>query len=207
VAWSSPGGRAERGRERLRERILDHFAEGVRGDGPRGVVMAELARDLGISTRTLYQQFASKEELVGSLLARWADQLDREQRARIAGGRSPYEQMLEAAASWLEGQCRFSPTFWAQLTEDFPQVALAFQERLRRILREGRDVLLPFVREDLDRGLAMSFMNACLRAAADPARCERLGITREQAVREAIDVWVRGTLRPERALHAVPDPG
>ena len=202
----SSGAHAERDRQQLLERILDAFAEGARADGPRSVVMAELARELGISTRTLYQQFASKEELVGSLLARWADQLDREQRARVATGRSPYEQMLEAAASWLEGQCRFSPTFWSQLAEDFPQVALAFQDRLRRILHEGRGQLLSFVREDLDQGLALSFMNACLRAAADPARCDRLGVSREEAVRQAIEVWVRGTLRPVRALHVAAEP-
>jgi AcrR family transcriptional regulator len=203
----SPGAQAENDRARLRERILDAFAEGARADGPRNVVMAELARDLGISTRTLYQQFASKAELVGSLLERWAEQLDRAQRARIATGRSPYEQMLESAASWLEGQCRFSPAFWSQLADDFPEVAAAFQGRLREILNKGREHLLPFVREDLDEGLALSFMNACLRAAADPERCDRLGISRQEAVRQAIEVWVRGTLRPVRALHVVPEQG
>jgi AcrR family transcriptional regulator len=202
----TPQARAERERERLRERILERFAEGVRTDGPRGVVMAELARDLGISTRTLYQQFASKEELVSSLLSRSAEVLESGQRERMSGGSSPYDQMLGAAASWLALQSRFSAHFWIQLAEDFPEVAMAFRDRLRAILHRGRERLLPFIREDLDRGLALSLMNASLRAAADPVRCERLGITREEAVRQAIDVWVRGTLRPERALHAVPDP-
>jgi len=189
-----------------RERILEAFAEGARVDGPRSVVMAELARDLGISTRTLYQHFPSKAELVASLMDGWADQVEREQRANLAEESSPYERMLRAANHWLEGQCRFSTTFWLQLDRDFPEVSRGFQERLRAILQEGREALVEFIREDIDKGLALSLMNASLAAAADPARCDRLGISRQDAVRQAIEVWVRGTLRPLRALHAVRNP-
>jgi len=190
----------------LRERILGVFAEGARRGGPRNVVMAELARELGISTRTLYQQFASKAELVSALMERWADEVEREQNERIASGHSPYDQMLLAAESWLEGQCRFSTVFWGQLERDFPEAAERFQARLRSILHAGREQLVPFIREDLDRGLSLALMSASLRAAADPARCERLGLTQKEAVRQAIEIWVRGTLRPVRALHALPGP-
>ena len=192
-------------RTRTRERILDAFAEGARVDGPRNVVMAELARDLGISTRTLYQHFPSKADLVDSLMERWAAEVQRTQNANIAQDATPFEHMLKAAESWLEGQCRFSPTFWLQLDRDFPDVARRFQDRLRQILREGREELVEFIRDDIDPGLAFSLMNASLAAAADPVRCDRLGLSRQDAVRQAIEVWVRGTLRPVRALHTVRD--
>jgi len=192
-------------RRRVRERILDAFSEGSRSRGPRNVVMAELARDLGISTRTLYQHFPSKADLVASLMDRWADAVEREQQQTIGNGRSPYEQMLEAASGWLEGQCAFSPAFWSQLERDFPDAFARFQAHLRRILEAGRQNLLPFIREDLDKDLALMLMQASLRAASEPERCDRLGISRQEAVRQAIEVWVRGTLRPVRALHVVPD--
>ena len=89
-------------RTRTRERILDAFAEGARVDGPRNVVMAELARDLGISTRTLYQHFPSKADLVDSLMERWAAEVQRTQNANIAQDATPFEHMLKAAESWLE---------------------------------------------------------------------------------------------------------
>ena len=168
--------------------------------------MAELARDLGISTRTLYQHFPSKAALVAALTQRWADVAEHEQDERIGTDRSPYDQMLEAASRWLELQCGFSPAFWGELERDFPDVAEHFQARLRSILDAGRQLLIPFIREDLDQGLALTLMQASLRSASDPERCERLGISQEEAVRQAIEVWVRGTLRPLRALHAVPEP-
>jgi AcrR family transcriptional regulator len=189
-------------RTEVRDRILDSFAEGARTDGPRNVVMAELARDLGISTRTLYRHFPSKAELVASLMDRWADEVERDHRARLdADTRSPYREMLESAELWLDGQCGFSPAFWAQLERDFPLAWERYQARLRAILDEGRRSLVEFIRDDLDQRLAMTLMQACLVAAADPERCEALGITRKEAVRQAIEVWVRGTLRPVRALH------
>jgi len=192
-------------RRRVRDGILDAFSEGARSRGPRNVVMAELARDLGISTRTLYQHFPSKADLVASLMDRWADAVERRQLRTMSDGRSPYEQLLEAASGWLEGQCAFAPAFWSQLERDYPETSARYQARLRRILEVGRQNLMPFIREDLDKGLALALMQASLRAAADPVRCDRLAISRQEAVRQAIEVWVRGTLRPVRALHVVPD--
>jgi AcrR family transcriptional regulator len=194
-------------RERMRQRILDAFAAGARSGGPRNVVMAELARDLGISTRTLYQHFPSKAELVAALMERWADQVQADQDANAGDGRSPYEQMLAAAEGWLESQCAFSTSFWAQLERDFPDAFGRFQNRLREILDQGRKNLIPYIRDDLDKDLALVLMQSSLRAASDPERCDRLGISRQEAVRQAIEVWVRGTLRPVRALHALPDRG
>lgn len=185
-----------------RERILDAFTEGARTAGPRNVVMAELARDLGISTRTLYQHFPSKAELVESLMDRWADRVEADHEARSASGKSPYEQMLAAAEGWLAGQCAFSSSFWAQLERDFPVAFGRFQQRLRDILDDGRRNLMPFIREDLDKNLALALMQSSLREAADPERCDRLGLSRQEAVRQALEVWVRGTLRPVRAVHA-----
>jgi AcrR family transcriptional regulator len=192
-------------RAHMRERILDAFTEGARSGGPRNVVMAELARDLGISTRTLYQHFPSKADLVASLMDRWADQVEADHEARTASGKSPYEQMLAAAEGWLAGQCAFSQSFWAQLERDFPVAFGRFQQRLRAILEAGRHHLMPFIREDLEKELALELMQSSLRAAADPERCDRLGLSRQEAVRQALEIWVRGTLRPVRAVHAPSD--
>ncbi|HKJ25140.1 MAG TPA: TetR/AcrR family transcriptional regulator [Myxococcota bacterium] len=189
-------------RARARERILDAFTEGARSAGPRNVVMAELARDLGISTRTLYQHFPSKADLVAALMDRWADEVQADHLARTASGRSPYEQMLSAAEGWLQGQCAFSASFWAQLERDFPEAFARYQGRLRQILDAGRRHLMPYIREDLDKDLALALMQASLRVAADPERCDRLGLSRQEAVRQALEAWVRGTMRPVRAVHA-----
>jgi len=202
----SPGPAVQDTRVLQRNRILDAFEESARADGPRGVVMAELARDLGISTRTLYQHFPSKAELVASLMDRWADEIAADQEARATSGKSPYEQMVAAAEGWLTGQCAFSSAFWAQLERDFPVAFVRFQQRLREILDAGHRHLLPYIRDDLDKELALALMYASLGAASDPERCDRLGLSRQEALRQAVEVWVRGTMRPVRAVHSPPKP-
>jgi len=67
-------------------------------------------------------------------------------------------QMLEAASGWLEGQCKFSPTFWAQLERDFPAAAARFQTRLRALLDQGRQHLMPYIRDDLDKDSAVNHL-------------------------------------------------
>jgi len=200
----SPHLAAHATREDQRSRILDALEESARADGPRRVVMAELARDLGMSTRTLYQHFPSKAELVAALMDRWADQIEADQETRATGGKSPYERLVAAAEGWLEGQCAFPASFWAQLERDFPVAFVRFQQRLREILDVGHRRLMPFIREDLDKELALMLMHASLRVASEPERCARLGLSRQEAMRQALEVWVRGTMRPVRAVHSPP---
>ncbi len=54
------------------KRILEVFERQARTVGPRGVVMVELVKELGISTRTLYRHFANKGEMVEALMESWA---------------------------------------------------------------------------------------------------------------------------------------
>ncbi|MGL4491426.1 MAG: TetR/AcrR family transcriptional regulator, partial [Tannerellaceae bacterium] len=48
----------------LRDRILDKAAELFFQEGVKSVTMTDVAKHLGISKRTLYEQFKDKDELV-----------------------------------------------------------------------------------------------------------------------------------------------
>ena len=170
-------------REAQRLHILEEFEARASQRGPRGVVMAELARDLGISTRTLYQQFASKADLVREIMERWAAELEVEQRRRLRSDLSPKGRMVDAAQSWIEGQDRFSAAFWAEVVPDFPDAAQIMQDQVRKSLGTARNYLAPLVHEDFSRDLAISLLNSSIRHALDPKRCDRLGLSRLEAVK------------------------
>lgn len=57
-------------RTALKERILDHAEARLWEQGYRGMRVDELARDVGISKRTLYEQFRTKEEMAREALDR-----------------------------------------------------------------------------------------------------------------------------------------
>jgi AcrR family transcriptional regulator len=68
-------------RRSLKDRILDHAELRLLEHGYRGMRVDELARDVGISKRTLYELFRTKEDMASEaltrILAELLDRLDR----------------------------------------------------------------------------------------------------------------------------------
>ena len=182
-------------RERVRERIVESFAQRAAVEGPRGVVMAELARDLGISTRTLYQHFKSKAELVSEIMQNWVLQLGRDQAERMAReDLSPTGKIQDAAAQWVEAQSAFSSAFWSQVQADYPEAAEILKRHIAQGAGAAREQFSPFIRSDLDHEFAFTLLRSAMRTAADPQFCNRLGISRQASVRQAIELWSKGAL-------------
>ncbi|HKJ25141.1 MAG TPA: TetR/AcrR family transcriptional regulator [Myxococcota bacterium] len=195
----SPRPAVQESRSLQRDRILEAFETRARADGPRAVVMAELARDLGISTRTLYQHFGSKAELVEEVLGRWAAEMDADQAERLQSAGSVEARMIEAATGWIEGQDRFSEAFWQQVSADFPEATRVLSDQVRKSLGVAREQVARELHHGLDVDLALSLLKGAIRHALDPHRCDRLGISRQEAVRQSVELWCRGALGPRGA--------
>lgn len=76
----------------LRDRILYKAAELFFQEGVRSVTMTDVAKHLGISKRTLYEQFKDKDELVSKCVE-----------CALEGGRLRSQQHFELAGNVLEG--------------------------------------------------------------------------------------------------------
>lgn len=177
------------------ERILQCFERQARTIGPRGVVIAELVKELGISTRTLYRVFANKSEIVEALMKSWAAQwLDR-QNEGLEAGLDPRRRIERAALNWLEHHSRFSEQFWLQLQRDFPAAHLIYEREYQLFLERSRVNLTPEIRFGLNPDLALSSLMAMIANAGDSDRCDQLNITRRDALVEVVDLWARGALQ------------
>jgi AcrR family transcriptional regulator len=177
-------------------RILRAFADRARADGPRSVVMADLARDLGISTKTLYRVFPSKAALVQGLMDRWASRLEAElQREEAHEDEGPFvDQLLRTSEVWRANRHRFGPAFWTELERDYPSSFAMVAEGRQRVRERMLDRLRPFVRADLSPPLAMELFEAALAHAMDSEVQQRLGVNGRDAVRTAVRVWASGAL-------------
>ena len=106
-----------------RERILAAFEERARKLGIRGVVMSELASELGISKKTLYQHFPSKEALVRAMIDVEMERMHERMHDRgdelEAMADSPKDLIKCWAEKILEEQ-RFARIFWEELETDYP---------------------------------------------------------------------------------------
>jgi hypothetical protein len=105
--------------------------------------------------------------------------------------------MIEAADSWIEGQDRFSGEFWTQVQEDYPEASRVLLDQVRKSLGAARAYLGPRVSPELDAELTLSILRGAIARALDPKRCDRLGLSRQEAVRQAVDLWCRGAMAPK----------
>lgn len=76
----------------LRDRILDKAAELFFQEGVKSVTMTDVAKHLGISKRTLYEQFKDKDELVSKCVEK-----------ALEDGRIRSEEHFASAENVLEG--------------------------------------------------------------------------------------------------------
>lgn len=177
-------------------RILRAFARRAAADGPRAVVMADLARDLGISTKTLYRIFPSKARLVHALMERWAARLEAQLRREEAQDEAGLfvDQLLRTSQVWHDNRRRFGPAFWAELQTDYPDSYALVVDGRRRLRHRNDERLRPFLRADVPPSLALELFEAALARAMDPEVQERVGVSGRAAVGAAVRVWSSGAL-------------
>jgi len=176
-------------------RILAEFERQASTSGPKGVSMAELARSLGISTKTLYRHFSNKVELVTALMESWEQTWSRRQQDNIKHARPPQERIRDSALRWMEHTSQFSPLFWLQIEKDFPEAHRLYQEGHTNFLERARQNLTPYIRDDLEPTLALAGLMALITQASDNTLCDHLNITRRDAVTQSVHLWASGALK------------
>lgn len=187
----------------LHDRILRAFTERARHAGLRAVVMAEVARDLGISTKTLYKVFESKEQLVQALMDRWVGMVEAGLRAAEARAEAEgtdnvtiAERLKTSAVIWAEVRARFSPAFWSELERDYPGPFAVFDKAREEARKKVRSRVASLLRDDVDPELAQELYDAMTRRASDPDLCQRLNLTPHDALVQAVNMWTTGALKP-----------
>jgi len=186
--------------------VLDAFEARASVVGIKAVVMAELAAELRMSTKTLYRLYPTKADLVDALVGRWVQTLVEEQEARINASSDPLERLKAAAHTGLAHIDRFCPTFWADLRRDYPQQNGVFLASVTGAFGRASEWIAQELRPGLSMGVAGPLLMTSIRQASDPEFCERAGVTRRDAVDAAIDIWAGGALRPTGDLVALPKP-
>ena len=186
----------------VRERILAVFAERAKHSGIRSVVMGELATELRMSVTTLYQHFPSKDDLVLATVERWAaDVAQREAAAALPDGRtlSSVERLSRWAHCWAEAVSQYSVAFWEDLRRRHPEAWKVFREEIARRKREGAARLRPRIRSGVHPDVALAVLDLIMTHMPSPRLCDRIGVSRREAIETAIEVWSRGALDPSAA--------
>jgi AcrR family transcriptional regulator len=126
------------GRAAMRERILDVADRLFYGQGIRAVGVDTIAAEIGISKRTLYNHFPSKDELIVAYLSRRLKPAPPSQQPPVEQILAGFERLERTIGTGVFRGCPFVNAV-AELKEPAHaanRVALAFKEQRRKGLRD-----------------------------------------------------------------------
>ncbi|MGQ9425576.1 TetR/AcrR family transcriptional regulator [Gilvimarinus sp. F26214L] len=188
--------------------IVEAFARRAQTVGIRSISMSELARELRVSTKTLYKYFRNKEDVVYELVARWENRIHRPLSSYEGG---LLEILRYWVKVWVENDAQFSTAFWLDLQTDYPHLYKVYVDSLYSRMAVMKARVTPFLRQEINPDFAWSAYFILMTASAKPKTFEKIGMTRDQCVYAAFDFWVEAALDKELIVRepafASSDPG
>ncbi len=189
--------------ENLKEQILAAASEKMRKVGIRSVSIDDICRDLGISKKTFYVYFETKDALVDALLRR-REQAQEDEYMRSVKGKNVVDILVSAIQILKKAQdVRQIPPVLYDLKKYYPQ---AFAEHLERVKARNKELFRTFfeagVREKVFREDIDPKLTAILFAKLHEWMVDELATTKDQNLcarvsKYGLDVLFRGIISEE----------
>lgn len=189
----------QRQRQSLKARILDHAETRLLEQGFRGMRVDELARDVGISKRTLYEQFRTKEEMAQEALMRLNHKLHEGVEAILAADQDEAEKLRAIVSRICRSYARARPPFYRDLetTPSLTELVETCQSRcfetVETLVRAG--VANGSFRAHLDARLVRRTILAAITTISRPEVLSEDRKSIDEALDGVVDLILHGMYR------------
>ena len=185
----------------VRNRILEVAGSQFFSLGFTKVTMDEIAHELGMSKRTLYQHFPGKKDLLRQALLNKAQRISEGLGNMIDGNQAHFASKLEQALTFVATEMpHLSPIFLRDIQRHAPEV---WQELDRRreehihtrfgqLIQEG--VKEGFLRKDIDAEVLVLLFSTLIRNIVNPETLSHLPLSASQAFSVISGVLFEGIL-------------
>ena len=189
--------------DELSVRILGQARADFLIRGYSAMTMDAIASELGISKKTLYQHFSSKEALIRDVILGLSRDIRAEADTLLRHRRLNFAEKLRGFAESLAQRLhpvtpyavrdlqRFAPHLYALLHDvrqkDIPYI-------FGRFVEQGQ--LTGMVRDDIHPDFTIQFYLHALQGLLQPASLEQLKLTPTEVYTRAIDLFFGGLLTP-----------
>lgn len=196
----------------FRAQVLDCFTARAERVGIRRVRMEDLASDLRVSKRTIYEAYPTKEALVRAFVDAWTGRVQDQVAYRRSSRASPVDQLRRWARWWSAGNGRISELLWHDIRHGYPEIYVEYRAGRREQMRESTDAMKALMAPEIDPEVAIALFGAIRRMAQDERTRRDLGMEMEELLLKAVEIWARGAYRdpysplPAAAKEAGPDP-
>ena len=141
----------------MKEKIIEVSLERFLQFGIRSMTIKKLVEPLGISTKTVYKYFGSKEELLAECLKVLYAGYHNEFVVKMNQKDSPVFKLLSLFYSSMGKDFGVTRAFFHDLNYYYPELQNA---ELNKIGRDYGDVLTPTIQSGIDEGYFNKYINA-----------------------------------------------
>lgn len=190
-------------KQRIHEKALDHFLQ----FGFSKVTMNEIAEELGMSKKTLYQYFPGKEDLLAEVVSGLHEDTATNIEAIVQDETLDFIQKLHGALDILSAfHGKMTPYFLADLEKHAPDVCRVTndfkRDRIRVIMSKlvAEGIQKGIFRNDIDQELIVLIYAGALQHLLRPDTFNRLGLSVAQVHQTIGSVIIEGIVRPEARI-------
>ena len=171
--------------------------------GYSALLMDELAAELGMSKKTLYVHFPSKDALVGEILQEFVREVRASADALLADPALSFTVKLHRfSAAMVQRFLRMNPLIFRDLQRFAPHIYRQIEELRHRniphifgqLIRQGQATGM--VRADIDPDFAVEFWRPAIQSLMHPDTLERLQLGPDRVFAQAIALFFGGLLTP-----------
>lgn len=189
-----------------RDRIVQAAGRLFDARGYRHVTLDDIAGQLGMSKKTIYQYFAGKEAIAEEYLQRFMHRLTARTQSLLTGDHSLDIQLEQVFNEVREELFRFNPLF----LEDIQKFAPELWEKVERYRDERILLLENLIRKgqtagdirDLDPRLAVLIYLSAVRAINQPDVTGKYGVSPIDVYDTIVEVFLSGIKQKDRSHEA-----
>jgi AcrR family transcriptional regulator len=171
--------------------------------GYSALLMDELAAELGMSKKTLYVHFPSKDALVGEILQEFVHEVRDSADALLADPALSFTVKLHRfSAAMVQRFLRMNPHIFRDLQRSAPHIYRQIEDLRHRniphvfgqLIRQGQ--IAGMVRADIEPDFAIEFWRPAVQSLMHPDTLERLHLGPDRVFAQAINLFFGGLLTP-----------
>jgi AcrR family transcriptional regulator len=183
------------------QRIVKAARRHFLAQGFRGVTMDDLAGELGMSKKTLYACFASKEALLHAVLVDKLDSVEIDLEKITADGSTEVLAALQQLLACIQRHTEeIQPPFVRDIRREAPEMFQLVQSRRRDLIQRHFGKLFDrgrragIFRKDIPAHLMIEILLGATEAVMNPAKMAELELTPKAGFTAIIRVVIEGIL-------------
>jgi len=184
----------------LRDRVLKAARVYFFSHGFRSVTMDDLARELGMSKKTLYKVFSSKTEIVEAILKAKFDGLDAELQAATCDIQDFARSLHDLLELTRRHTLEINPNFVRDIRKELPHLFQFIEQRRTVLIMTYFSRLLEFgqqqgqVRKDYPVSLMIALLLGMFNSTINPERLAELNLSPREGIEVLLEVFLNGVL-------------